>query len=607
MSMRKTSNRYSASRRAFRDNGQVTIFVVIAMAVFLLGFVGFAVDMTNLWFHRQMAQGAADAACQAGIMNVLVKTTSQGFTAGTDFNCSTTPAATPCRYANLNGYNGSGLVVNAPSNSVAVTFPCRTCMAGSGVPDPPPAGLAPNPFLTVDVIDRVKLTFASLITLQPTSDVRARASCGLVLAKAPIPIIVLNPTCTHPFEVSSSATLKVVGGPIRSVQVNSANLTCAAATAPSGCSGAGTIDLSEGGPSFTGSMFGVFGAPSTAPGNFLPGSTGSWVNTAPISDPYASTPPPSVPGPALPPTPDPSISPAYSCAAVPCNVPYLAWGCPDTIGCAQYTPGLYTSPIVVKNKTAIFDPGIYYMQVPSAALDAVNCGSPGNGCTAKPTGQCYSDFTVDSNGIVRPSTALGDGSMGTMFYLSGDGSGARPYGGAFFGANAGKPGGRTVGAYNTANVNCPGGTPPDPRVGMPATMNGNVLLGPCTTGGNYVPFDAGPPDPAAIVRGILFFQDRDNGYQNGQSSMQGGGGLLLSGSLYYHHCASTDGAGLGTSCQDPAAGYQSFFQLQGTPGSGTFVLGNITSDQLVESGNGAVAMQLDPNRVYFILKATLMR
>jgi hypothetical protein len=77
--------------------------------------------------------------------------------------------------------------------------------------------------------------------------------------------------------------------------------------------------------------------------------------------------------------------------------------------------------------------------------------------------------------------------------------------------------------------------------------------------------------------------------------------------LYYHHCASTDGAGLGTSCQNPASGYQSFFQLQGTPGSGTFVLGNITSDQLVESGNGAVAMQLDPNRVYFILKATLMR
>ena len=55
-----------------RDDGQVTIFVVLALAIFLIAFVGFAVDMTNLWFHRQMAQGAADAVCQAGIMDVLV-------------------------------------------------------------------------------------------------------------------------------------------------------------------------------------------------------------------------------------------------------------------------------------------------------------------------------------------------------------------------------------------------------------------------------------------------------------------------------------------------------------------------------------------------------
>ena len=91
--MRRLAKRNLATRGTFRDDGQVTIFVVIAMAVFLLGFVGFAVDMTNLWFHRQMAQGAADAACQAGIMNVLVKTSTQGFTAGTDFNCTTPPSA----------------------------------------------------------------------------------------------------------------------------------------------------------------------------------------------------------------------------------------------------------------------------------------------------------------------------------------------------------------------------------------------------------------------------------------------------------------------------------------------------------------------------------
>ena len=465
--------------------------------------------------------------------------------------------------------------------------------------------------------------------MQPTSDVRARAVCGLVLARAPIPIIVLNPTCTHPFEVSSSATLKLVGGPIRSVQVNSANLDCAAATAPSGCSGAGTIDLSAGGPSFTGSIFGVFGAPSTPPSNFIPGTTGSWSNTAPISDPYMQTPPPSTPlAPVSPPDDTafqacataagaPAAVSSFTCAGkgVPCpNVPGPIpgscpgwWGCPDHSGCDEYTRGLYTTPIVIKNKTAIFDPGIYYLQPTSSSMDHVNCGDPGNGCVAKPTGTCYSDFTVDSNGIVRPSTAPGDGSLGTMFYLSGPGSGTPPYGSTFFGANAGKPGGRIVDSYSTSNVTCPGGTLPDSRVGLPALMDGNILVGQCTTGGNYVPFDPGPPDPNAIVRGIIFFQNRDNGYGHGQASMQGGGGLLLSGTLYFHNCASTDGPGLGTSCQNPTTGYQSFFQLQGTPGSGTFVLGNITTDELVESGNGAVAMQLDPNAVYFILKATLMR
>jgi hypothetical protein len=587
--MRRTATRNRPPHSAFRDDGQVTIFVVIALAMFLLGFVGFAVDMTNLWFHRQMAQGAADAACQAGIMNVLVHTSTQNFTAGTPFNCVGSPSATPCRYASLNGYNGTGLVTNTPSNSVAVTFPSS---APSGI-DPsilPPTSLAPNNFLRVDIVDRVKLTFASLITLRPTSDVHAQAICGLTLSKAPIPLIVLNPTCTHPFQVSGSATLRIVGGPIRSVQINSANQTCAAATQNSGCSGSGTIDLSQGGPAFTGSQFGVFGAPGTAPSGFAPGTTGSWSNASPIADPFSVTPDPVTLGVGLPTNP-PVLSSTY-----PND------GCPDqSQACKRYQPGIYTSPIVVKNVTAIFDPGIYIIRPASGAMDAVNCGDPGTGCVAKPTGQCYSDFTVDSNGVVRPSNLPGNGN-GTMFYLSGSGAGAHPYGSTFFGANAGKYGGRTIDGFNTSAVTCPGGTPPDSRVALPALMQGNVLLGQCTSGGNYLPFDTAGP-----IRGLLFFGDRNNGtngtYMNGQPSMQGGGGLLLSGSLYF-----TNWPNWGTSPPSlPTVGYNAFLNLQGTPGSGTFVLGNITTDELVEGGNGEVAMQLDPNRVYNILKATLMR
>src|SRR5216110_1188639 len=82
-----------------RDIGQVTIFVVLALGIFLLGAMGFAVDMANLWFHRQSAQTAADAACTAGAMDLLVDATNgtatQGhFTAGTNFDCSTTAPKT---------------------------------------------------------------------------------------------------------------------------------------------------------------------------------------------------------------------------------------------------------------------------------------------------------------------------------------------------------------------------------------------------------------------------------------------------------------------------------------------------------------------------------
>jgi hypothetical protein len=600
--------------RGRHDEGQVTIFVVLALAIFLLGFIGFAVDMTNLWMHRQTAQAAADAACQAGIMNVLAPTATQGFTAGTDFDCAIASGASPCQYAALNGYGGAGLLPGTESSRVYVTFP-----GSVGGYNPPPNNIAPWPYLRVDVVDRVKLTFSALITRQPTADVRAFAVCGLQLAKAPIPVIILHTTCPHALQDSGSAKLTIVGGPNKSIQVNSANQTCAAATRNAGCP-TGTvggcpapsnasIDLCLGGPLFTGSTMGVFGAPGQPVSGFYTGSTGTYMSPAtPIPDPYSLTPAPTRPGLPTPPPVDPNVSPSYTptCPVpgrAPCRVPYQAWGCPDHSGCWEYTPGLYTQPINVKNETAIFDPGVFYIE-PTSYTNAnggiANCGEPGTGCLAKPTGQCRYDFSVDSNGVVRPSTAPGDGSGGTMFYWSGPGTGAEPFGSSYFGGNAGNYGGRTVDPYTTANVLCSGGEPLPPQLNIPATVDGNVLMGQCTSGGNYYPYDSLGP-----VRGLLFFQDRRNAYLNGQASMQGGGGLVLSGSLYYHNCRNDNDSGTG--CADPPGGYNAFLQLQGTPSGGTYVLGNITADELNLAGDSPIAMQLNPNAVYYILKATLLR
>ena len=61
-----------ARSRLGSERGQTSIIVILALSVFLLGAIGFAVDIANLWFHRQSAQNAADAACTASAMDMLM-------------------------------------------------------------------------------------------------------------------------------------------------------------------------------------------------------------------------------------------------------------------------------------------------------------------------------------------------------------------------------------------------------------------------------------------------------------------------------------------------------------------------------------------------------
>ena len=52
------------------EAGQASILVVLMLSLFLLAVLAFAVDYTNIWFQRQQMQTAADAACQAGAMDI---------------------------------------------------------------------------------------------------------------------------------------------------------------------------------------------------------------------------------------------------------------------------------------------------------------------------------------------------------------------------------------------------------------------------------------------------------------------------------------------------------------------------------------------------------
>jgi hypothetical protein len=563
------------------ERGQTTILVILVLGLFMLGALGLSVDFSNAHYHRQWAQAAADSSCVACAMDLLVNAQGNnlgGFPTGSPpatFTCADAPDSAPCKYAKLNGYDGSGRIAGQQSSDVRISFP--TTVTGVTAP---PSTLAPTPFVRVTVIDRMRIGFAGLLMGRTAMDVAASATCGLQQAQSPVPIIVLNPSCQHAFEVSGSADVKIVGGPPRSIQVNSNNTTCASATAPSACSGSATVDLSKAGPNFTGGDFGTFGAPYTAPSGF----TGHhWGAASPIEDPYARLDAPAVPALSL-----------TNTAPVP--VGYNVDGCPDQSGCVEYKPGLYTNKIVVNHLTAIFKPGLYYMNVTSP--DPVNCGSP-SACTTRPTGQCRAALSVDSNGVVRPATPYTDG---VIFYLSGT-AGNRAS--VFFGSNAGKPqGGHTVDPFQTSNTVCPGGSAPPAQLNLPTTVNGDVLLGQCTGSGTFIGATLnGVAETSGSVRGTLFFADRANGEPQGQPSMQGGGGLVLSGNMYFHNC---NASGTGVNCSAPNTGYQAFLQLQGDPGGSAYVLGNITTDEFVLSGNGNISMLLNPNSVINVLKATML-
>ncbi len=600
----KPSNLAPSRRPGNQQAGQTTTLVVLALGLFLLGTVGLAVDVSNWWFHRQTAQGAADAACTAGIMDMLVNAEGGASLGGfpsplADFACSSRSGSASCTYASLNGYSGPGLVAGQPSSDVYVSFP--TSLPGSGLPrcsstvPPPciPASLA-NPYLVVNVIDRVPTTFTGVISGSTTTDVAGSAACALTYALAPIPILVLDPhnpnvkPAVSALNVQGTPAITIVGGPQRSIQVNSDDPTAAVTVG-----GSALIDLSHGGPNSppTGSDFGLFGAPTTAPPipkNFNPGTTGHWLSTSPIGDPFAQICAPgqtsncqaTINGFAAPSVPGAPAVPADlvgTCTAIPCALLYhdSTHGCPDPAGCYLYTPGNYSSTICVgsgscANKTymtAVFDPGLYYL---TAGL------------------------TLNPNSTVRPSKVT-TGYGGTMFYFASSSTGSSTI---TVDSNSGKPP-YTTDPFSTTALPCTASSIIPPNL-QGITLQGNILLGPCT---GYYGDPLGTAEPViGEQRQFLFFQDRSA--KNVNPNWGGGGQFLLAGTMYFHSC---NASGTGVNCGAAGTYWNNTFTLQGNSGSGTFVLGEIVTDNLILGGTSGVTMDLNPNSAYPTLKATLIQ
>ena len=96
---------------------------------------------------------------------------------------------------------------------------------------------------------------------------------------------------------------------------------------------------------------------------------------------------------------------------------------------------------------------------------------------------------------------------------------------------------------------------------------------------------------SSVYKGILFFQDRNSAAQS--HTLGGGGQLTLQGTVYLNNTTMT------------ATTYQSL-SLQGGPGSGTLIQGEIIVGTLALGGNGGITMNLNSTAAYIVNEIALV-
>lgn len=521
----------ASDARKTGQSGQASVLLLSILGTFLLASVAFAVDMGNLWFRRQALQSAADAACNAGAMDMLY--TSQGtalprmgFVPGVPGQCSTGVGGSICTYARFNGYGASvgGMDFNTDSKEVLYSFPSST-----SVPGVTAAGTS-YPFLRVVVEENVETWFMSLLGKR-FQLVSASCTCGLTGSNPPPPLVVLNPTAASTLNLNNSGSVIVQGGPQMAVEVNSSS-----AKAVSFASGADRLDTHLGGPGANfqgnGSHVGVYGnEPDPGTTNFVRGNTGQWIpNSPPAANPFAA-----VAG------PNPLKMSTSPTSSGPLTVAYKTDGCPDTAGCMEFKPGVYTGGITNNYwQTMIFLAGVYYMN--------------GN---------------IEVNSEIRlAKPATWKQTDGIMFYFKS---------GTLHITNGSGNVGRDSPVPSTA-LSCDGSDPDLSHGTIPSSLNGNILVGPCTAKGTYWDANGDTTDTAGTVvapgtRGLVVFQDPSNTYTPGGGNIDGGAALTYAGSLYYH---STQ--------------FLTTFSISNAGTSGGLAIGRVIADKIVIVGSGALKL-----------------
>jgi hypothetical protein len=528
--------------------------MVLGLAAVVLSVTSLTVDVSSLFLHRQMAQTAADAACQAGAADVLgsaagLPLPNMGFTPGISGDCSTSSTSAICQYAALNGYTGAGgtaaIQSGAPGNDVAFSFPSTV----TGV-NAPANSVVAHPFLNVTVTENVPTTFLQMFTGKSVQQIAATSTCGLASVAGAPPMVVLHPSMAGALTYSSGGTLTIVGGAGRALQVNSSSANALSYTP------AGLINVSQAGPSSTGLDVGVVGGPGTAPSSsgqsgLSLGTSGSYrAGAIPMIDPFAAVGSPAGMG---------SVSPPSSVNGT--WVSYHQDGCPDNTGnsgnpseaCVEYAPGYYPNGITMPNSyvTAIFLPGVYYL---NGSLTATGSNVLRNATPCNPT-------------CGPLSTGAGSQTDGVTFYFS---SGSMNIAGCSGCAAAG------IDTVASSALTCDG-TTPNAQLHLPATFTGNVLLAPCTKHGGYVDATGDTNDTAGSattpgIRGLLVYQGHGD---TSAPTLGSTGQQVFVGSLYFH-----------------STGYADVVTIQNSPSSSSYVVGNLVADQVNLPASSSLTLAL---------------
>lgn len=532
-------------RKRRAEAGQAILLVVLGMSIFMLGTLGFIIDGSHLYAQRAMAQAAADAAAQAGIMSIFDGTTgawgtySGATTAGTAISCGATGMSTAaaCEYAQtLNGFSLASDTVTVTPNPTITVCPSNACLSTTDSIN----------LLQVTVQRHVTTTLMGLLGTS-ASTVKAVGIGAIVMVTSPTPLIVTHPTMAGALAMNGTTSIQICGGPAQSIQINSSN--SGAYSGPS----SGSVDLSLAGPlgtpscaaSGTGANFGVFGGPSTNPGNVtlgtLPGkyvSPSSW-----IQDPLAG-----VAAPSLPTTAGTSATctPAARCTNI----------CPGgATSCTEYTPGYYTGGISVGG-TAVFDPGVYYMK--------------GGGFSTKNTTVGMCPIGTGPNFCSNDATTV----SGMVVY---DGV-SSPVSGTVTSSNCDSTGGFTI-----------------------DTGSNDVFWGAgISASGSTVNTATAPASP---YYGILFFEDRSAcahvppPAKNAHVLGQGSGCFSLIGTVYITNTRAT--------MLSDSSLYQEV-DYHGTPCTGVANYGEIIVSQLTVKGTAGISMGLFPTGFLKIRQVALV-